>query len=113
MQLIQGKPQFKGKPKRSPLDTCEPYLLLKQRIAAGKMKPQEIQGLELTESDAREFEVKNVGRFVKDHLTRFLKNANLMSEYRVTWRTLANGNSYVGVVYEPALVKPKKQEAAS
>jgi hypothetical protein len=86
---------------------------LKQRIAAGKMKPQEILGLELTEEDAREFEVKNVGRFVRDHLTRFLKKANLLSEYRVTWRTLANGNAYVGIAYEPALVKPKKQEAAS
>jgi hypothetical protein len=107
MRIVHGKPQFKGKPKRSPLDTCEPYLLLKQHIAAGKMAPQQIIGLELTEADAKEFGVKNVGRLVKDHLTRFLKRNNLLADYRVTWRTLANGDTYVGVVYEPPMVVPK------
>jgi hypothetical protein len=114
MQLVQGKPKFKGKPKRSPLDTNEAFLLLKQRIAAGKMKPQEILGLELTAADAEAFGVKNVGRLVKDHLTRFLRRSNLLAEYRVTWRTLENGNPYVGVVHEPVLVNPEKQrEVAS
>jgi hypothetical protein len=36
MKLLNARPQFKGKPKSSPLDTCEPYLLLKQTIAAGQ-----------------------------------------------------------------------------
>jgi hypothetical protein len=78
------------------------------------MKPQEILGLEITEQDAKAFGVKNAGRFVRDHLIRFLRGANLTSEYRVTWRTLSNGNAYVGVVYEPVLVKPKTdREVAS
>jgi hypothetical protein len=117
MKLVHGKPKFKGKPKRSPLDTCEQYLLLKQYIAAGKMKPQEMVGMELTEADANQLGVKNAGRLVKDHLTRFLKRSNLLADYWVTWRTLENGNPYVGVVFEPAMsASPKSKkdrEAAS
>lgn len=103
MKLLHGKPQFVGKPKRSPLDSSEPYLLLKNAIASGKFKPMEIRGLELTEADARQLEVKNVGRLVRDHLNRFLKRSGLASEYRVMWRTMANGNTYVGVSFEPPL----------
>jgi hypothetical protein len=102
VKLIHGKPQFKGKPKHSPLDTCEPYLMLKHRIFAGLMAPQDRAGLEISEDDAKQLGVKNAGRVVRDHITRFLKRSNLLADYRVTWRSMANGNTYVGVVHEPA-----------
>jgi hypothetical protein len=112
MKLLNARPQFKGKPKSSPLDTCEPYLLLKQTIAAGKMKPMEARGLELTEPDAKQLKVKSVrhaGRMVRDHLNRWLKRSGLSTDYWVEWRTMANGNQYAGVVHEPANVVPAEQ----
>jgi hypothetical protein len=112
MKLLHGKPEFKGKPKRSPLDTNEQYMILKQHIASGKMRAQEWVGMEVTESDAKQLGVKNAGRLVKDHLTRFLKRSNLLSDYRVTWRLLANGNPYVGVVFEPPIVANQKSKRA-
>jgi hypothetical protein len=65
------------------------------------MAPQEARGLEITEDDAKQLGVKNPSRMVKNHLIRFLKRSNLASDYRVTWRRMENGNTYVGVVYEP------------
>lgn len=69
------------------------------------MKPMEIEGLEITEADGKEFEVKNPGRFVRDTLNRFLHKSGLETDYRVMWRAMANGNTYVGVVFEPPVVE--------
>jgi hypothetical protein len=117
MRFVLGKPKRKGKPKRSPLDANEQYLLLRQHIAAGKLKPQEQAGMEITEADAKALGVKNARRLVKDHLTRFLKGSGLASDYWIISYLQENGNPYVGVVFEPpmsASQKSKKsREAAS
>jgi hypothetical protein len=111
VKIVYGKPKYKGKPKRSTLDNCEPYLVLKQLIAAGKIGVQEQVGVEITEDDADQLGVKNAARFVKDHLHRFLRKNNLATDYRVTARALENGNILVAAVFEPPTVVQKLKKA--
>jgi hypothetical protein len=104
VRFIGGKkPQWKGKPKTSPLDTDVEFLKLRTTILGGKLKPFEFTGIEVyEEQDSKRLKTKNPARLVRDHLRRILREANLEPDYSITCReTSTPGVWAVVVTHEP------------
>jgi hypothetical protein len=102
MKLIDGKPQWKGKPKASALDNDLEYIKLRNTILGGKMKPFEQKALIVSVSDGERLGSKHPERLVRDHLQRFIRSINAEADYSVTCRqTNVPGEWGVVVSYEP------------
>jgi hypothetical protein len=98
-----SKPEWKGKPKASPLDTDVVFLKLRNEILQGRFKPFEGKWIEIhDEADGARLQTKNPARLVRDHLRRILKDANLEPDYVVSCRQTATPGVWgVWVVREP------------
>jgi hypothetical protein len=88
MKFEAGKrPEWKGKPKASPLDTDVEFVKLRNLILTGQMKLPQEAGLKVhEETDCDRLKTKNPARLVRDHLCRTLKDANLAPDYKLTCR---------------------------
>jgi hypothetical protein len=91
MKFVAGKrPEWKGKPKASPLDTDVDFLQLRTMILGGRMKPFEEAGMLIHEStDGVRLNAKNPARLVRDHLRRILKESKLEPDFEITCRLTA------------------------
>lgn len=100
---IGSMPQWKSKPKTSPLDADVEYQKLCGVISNGSLKPLEYAGVYVNESaDAKRLGTKHPARLVRDHLRRLLRATRLESDYRLICRqTNERGLWAVGVVFEP------------
>jgi hypothetical protein len=104
MKFIIGKPpEWKGKPKASPLDTDVDFLKLRTMILSGQMKPFQEAGIKVhDEVDGKRLKTKNPARLVRDHLRRILKDAHMEPDYVITCRqTSTPGEWGVWVLHEP------------
>lgn len=102
MKLIDGKPQWKSKPKASPLDNDVEYIKLRNTISGGKMKPFEQKTLIVTAADIERLGSKHPERLIFDRLKRFIREINAEAEYRVVCRqTNVPGEWGVAVSFEP------------
>lgn len=104
MRFQTGKaPQWKGKPKASPLDADADYLKLRTKILSGTMKPSEQAGVYIDQAeDGKRLGAKNPARLVRDHLRRLLKETNLEPDFVITCRQTAEPGVWgVWVTYEP------------
>jgi len=104
MKFIVGKrPEWKSKPKASPLDTDVEFLKLRNAILTGQLKPFEEAGIEVHEdTDGKRLKVKAPARLIRDHLNRMLKETKLEAEYAVTCRqTDTPGVWGVWVLHQP------------
>jgi hypothetical protein len=97
------QPEWKGKPKASPLDTDMEFQKLRNMIISGQMKPFQQAGIKVHDDvDGKRLKTKNPARLVRDHLNRILKKANLSPDYVVTCRqTSTPGESGIWVTHEP------------
>jgi hypothetical protein len=91
MKFVEGnRPEWKGKPKASLLDTDAEFLELRKVILDGKMEPFQEVGVEVDEeADGKRLKTKNPARLVRDRLKRLLKEENLEALYKVTCRQTA------------------------
>jgi hypothetical protein len=96
------KPQWKSKPKTSPLDSDADFLKLKAKILSGKMKPFEEAGLLIDDSDGKRLGTKNPARLVRDRLRRILEETNLAADFDITCRLTAEPGVWgVWITYAP------------
>ena len=91
MKFVMGQtPEWKGKPKASPLDGDADFQQLKQVIISGSMKRNEQAGLYVHEiEDGKRLGLKYPARTVRDTLNRLLKDNELEANYKVTCRLTA------------------------
>lgn len=91
MKFVMGQiPEWKGKPKASPLDGDTDFQQLKQAIASGSIRRNDHVGLYVHEiEDGLRLGAKNPARMVRDHLNRFLTENELEANYKVTCRLTA------------------------
>ena len=117
MKFLAGnKPQWKSKPKASPLDTDVEFLKLRNKIVSNTMKPFEEAGLFIDDTDGKRLGTKNPARLVRDHLRRTLRELNLEPDFVVTCRQTAEPGVWgVWVTYEPreSAVSKQRSHAAS
>jgi hypothetical protein len=96
------KPQWKSKPKVSPLDGDAEFLKLRSKILSGTMKPFEEAGLFVDASDGDRLGTKNPARLVRDYLRRVLKDASLEADFDLTCRQTSEPGVWgVWLTYEP------------
>ena len=104
MKFVAGKrPEWKGKPKASPLDSDIDFQKLRSMIIGGQMKPFQEAGIKVHDvEDGKRLNTKNPARLVRDHLRRILMEANLKPDYVITCRQTADPGVWgVWVVHEP------------
>ena len=109
-----SKPQWKGKPKTSPLDADADFLKLRAKILSGTMKPFEEAGLYVDPSDGERLRTRHPARLVRDHLRRLLKDASLEASFDLTCRQTAEPGVWgVWVTYVPREGAGKQQRHAA
>lgn len=88
MKFAMGKtPEWKGKPKSSPLDDDADFQKLVSKVTSGAMKQNDEAGLYIHEiEDGKRLGAKNPARMVRDHLNRILRENELEGDYQVTCR---------------------------
>lgn len=113
MKFFTGKaPRRKSKPQSSPFERHEEYMKLKALISNGKMKPQEVAGIYLDASDAKNLDLKFPARTAAEGLRRFVKTMGLAADYRIVkYETDTPGVWVVTVSYEPPMIAKLPRKA--
>jgi len=92
MKFAMGQvPEWKPKPKASPLDHDVDFQKLLEKVTSGAVELNDGgAGVYIDQTaDGKRLGAKNPARMVRDHLNRILEERELQTEYRVTCRQTA------------------------
>lgn len=94
MKYVAGQaPEWRGKPKASPLDDDAEFQKFLRKLTGGTMEEGDLVVVYVHQiDDAKRLHVKNPWRMVRDHVNRVLKENGLSESYRVTCRQTTEEN---------------------